>query len=313
MMISRADIFDKIVGPQGKFSRFEAWFFLLSQAEIEEPNAGLIKFGHRDLMKVFGWSRRAVVTFLEELQQAGKLKINDPLNDPLNDPAGTTYLITNFTSYSGVIGQRDPQNDPQNDPLPDFVLNYPNKDLNNSPKKDPRLNLDLSKEREGGMGGENSDPVASATLAPSGAHVVSKQKSKKQVSFVSIDQVPDPEKYPPGWLEAFQQWLTFKAQVKRKPYKTQLCIAVAFERLPTTEMVLAAVKHSTAEEFQGLYLPSGWKSSQPEPKKETWLDKAIKAALAEEQAAEAEAARLKAAGGARHVDLRVVNGKGRGY
>lgn len=245
MMIPRKDIFDKTVGPQGKFSRFEAWFFIVSQAEIEEPNAGLIKFGHRDLMKVFGWSRRAVVEFLEELQAVGKLKINDPQNDPL----GTTYLITNFSSYSGVVSK----NDPQNDPPQNFVLNYPNKDLNNSSKKDLRSNLDGSKEREGGTGGEKNQSGASAPLAPDGAHGVSKPiKHKKGTPFTKVEQFPDHGSYLPVWLSAFQIWLDYRIEIK-KPIRAANALKITFEKFQTGEALRLSVEQSIMNGWQGLF------------------------------------------------------------
>jgi len=298
MMIPRKDIFDKTVGPQGKFSRFEAWFFIVSQAEIEEPNAGLIKFGHRDLMKVFGWSRRAVVEFLEELQAVGKLKINDPQNDPL----GTTYLITNFSSYSGVVSK----NDPENDPPQNFVLNYPNKDLNNSSKKDLRSNLDGSKEREGGTGGEKNQSGASAPLAPDGAHGVSKPiKHKKGTPFTKTEQFADSGGYIPVWLAAFQTWLDYRVEIG-KPIRAANALKITFEKFQTADELKASVEQSIMNGWQGLF-----PARSVVVQKESWIDRRLRELKAEEEAEEAHSTQLKALGGSRRIDLRGSNGKGR--
>lgn len=237
-----------------------------------------------------GLSKKQIAIGIAHLE--GAERIQKRLGGKLGGSQGTLFYVVGFEDYKAWLDEKEKARgkargkaEPENDQNSDLSPYFPKIDLKKESKKEIKT-----------------------PLPPQGEPLV----SKKQKSFLLVEQVPNPEAYPPGWLEAFQPWLTYKAQVKRKPYKTQMCIAEAFERLPTTEMVLAAVKHSCAKEYDGLYLPSGWKSSEPEPKKETWLDRAIKAALAEEQAAEAEAARLKAAGGARHVDLRVVNGKGRG-
>lgn len=253
MMIPRADIFDKTVGPQGKFSRFEAWFFLLSQAEIEEPNAGTIQISVREASEIFGWSKTTTHEFFKQLQEVDKLQIVRTASRTASDPDGVTYLITNFSTYSGVVSEVRTASETQIRTASDSVLNYPNKDLNNSSKKDLRSNLDGSKEREGGTGGEKNQSGASAPLAPDGAHGVSKSiKHKKGTPFTKVEQFPDHGSYLPVWLSAFQIWLDYRIEIK-KPIRAANALKITFEKFQTGEALRLSVEQSIMNGWQGLF------------------------------------------------------------
>lgn len=101
------------------FSKGQAWLDLLLLANhsdhksvaggvVTEYHRGQVNVSQRYLAEAWGWSRKKVKAFIEDLK-ADNMVAEEPRKEP---PKGTVLTIVNYTFWQGILPEKEPLKEP---------------------------------------------------------------------------------------------------------------------------------------------------------------------------------------------------------
>lgn len=123
--VKRGALFHDLLKPQGKYSRFEAWIWLLENAcyeptEIEIGGRpymvprGSCCFSMRFIAQKWRWSRTAVETFLGQLEKVGTVEVTEPRTGPSRSQRRSQVTICNYDKYQFDRAKEEAKNRAKN-------------------------------------------------------------------------------------------------------------------------------------------------------------------------------------------------------
>jgi hypothetical protein len=118
--IKRGALDHELMRPQGKFSRFEAWVWIIESAAYADTTIdlggkpftvkrGCLCFSERFLSAKWRWSRKAVTTFLGQLQAHGSIAISVAQNGAGTKSKRSHITVCNYERYQNGGAKTEPK------------------------------------------------------------------------------------------------------------------------------------------------------------------------------------------------------------
>lgn len=219
-----------------KFSRREAWLYLVAIAGYESNNAGLFSVTERDLAAEWGWSKSTVHRFLKELQT---LKMIISIG-PNVDQKRTIFRIENYERYQGIRTSAEPAGNTTRDRKADHPIIY--KDLNNKQEQEyinpPVVPLKVSDEKPATTKNRKPIPISVPDVLP--ASLGSQQ-----------------------FREALESWLAHKRERGESYKPTGFKSLLAHLEKLGAERAIAAIEFSIRSNYAGIFEPKTQNTSPP--------------------------------------------------
>lgn len=116
----RGTLEHEIFAPVGKWSKYEAWAWMIESAAFKETvidiggkpyrvSRGSLCFSQRFLATKFNWSKKAVSSFLSQLEAHGAISLSVAKTGTGTRSKRTQITLCNYDKYQGVGAKREPK------------------------------------------------------------------------------------------------------------------------------------------------------------------------------------------------------------
>lgn len=120
--VKRGTLEHELFAPEGKWSRYEAWVWFIESAAIKPTvidiggkpytvQRGSLCFSQRFLSEKFRWSKKAVTSFLDQLEAHGVIKVLVAQTGTGTKSKRTQITLCNYDKYQSSGTKTEPRRD----------------------------------------------------------------------------------------------------------------------------------------------------------------------------------------------------------